>query len=1142
MLKIKKLKISGFKSFPYPKEIDISDGITGVIGPNGCGKSNIFEAIRWVMGETSSKSLRSSSMDEVIFSGTQKLPAKNFAEVSIEIENRDKENEKLLVTRSIQRGVGSFFKINNKDVRAKDVTMLFSDSGSGPRSSSIISQGNIDQIINFKPLERKIILEDAAGISGLQSRRRDSELKLLATEKNLDRLNDIIKNLEKQVLSLKRQARQAENYQNITEKILQNEQYYYFIKWQNLEKEIINNQNKLRISNDKVKNLLNMIESFNNKKEHENKKLKEIQLRLTNLNRILGQKEFDKNELKNKKKNIEIRNKEILDYIFTFNKDAESEKKRLKEINENISKIQNSLNSMEIPNELISDLKKFKSEELTLITQINDLESRFFSEMQLSLGEEFKKDNIKESINKLKRKKKEVSTEIKKLDYEIMIKERKFKDKKSKDIEKKIKFYQETLVKKQNVCESFESKNVLITSEKDKVSKEIEKISYDLTKNATELETLKTVSKNIDFSDKSIFKLLKIKKGYEKAIFTALNYELDAQLDDSKKRWEFNYDTKLSELPENIESLLKYVEVPKELMPLLSQYGYAKTIDDGFIQQKKLKIGQYLVSKSGELWRWDGLYCEKETEISKIFEFKNRVKKLEEIINSNKNQLAHINKKKELFIYEIENNNKEILKIKNEIESLKNYFDIEKKKLIEFQNEKILERNLIEKLSEKKKFLNNELTKLLKEIIVLDNQQKADGKGSTKKKDVSEKKKLEISLSILKKELSEKKDNINELNKKILAIEIKTKYWKNNIEENLKRKKESEEQLSNFYERVKNLEEEKQTIQKNPKAYEDEIKSLEIEISKINTDYDEQNLRQENIKNQVSSHEREINYLDNEKLSNNNNIIRIEENLSHQKNSLTLLSNEIVSKYKVTPKELLSNNQYDDQDKTCNIADLEKIISQLKIKRDLIGPVNLRAKIEQDDIFKELNELTNERDDIQLAIKKLRNSIQNINTEGRSRLIKAYEKVNNNFSDIFSRLFTGGQAHLELIGSDDPLQTGIEIFARPPGKKLTSINLLSGGEKALTAISLIFSIFLINPSPICILDEVDAALDDSNVEKFCKILRELKDQTSTKFLIITHHKTTMSMVDRIYGVTMMQKGISDLVKVDFEERGLKVAI
>ena len=462
-------------------------------------------------------------------------------------------------------------------------------------------------------------------------------------------------------------------------------------------------------------------------------------------------------------------------------------------------------------------------------------------------------------------------------------------------------------------------------------------------------------------------------------------------------------------------------------------------------------------------------------------------------------------------------------------------FETEKKKLLQYEQEQTLKKSLIEKFNEKKKFLEIELSKLTNEINILSDQQKKSIQEFSKKES-SEQKQLEDKLNNLKKTLLNTKDGISELNKKILSIEIKSEYWKKYIQENSKRQVESEKQISNIELRIESLEKEKITVKKNPEIYADEIKTLEQEIDEIDKKNQENILMQDDLRRKLSDLAKEGARIENEKLAVNNNIIRIEENLSFNKDNQITILKEIQNKYKVNPAKLVNSQNLENNQKF-DFEDYKYKIEQLKIKRELIGPVNLRAKIEQNEVSKELEDLISEKDDILLAIKKLRNSIQNINIEGKNRLVKAFEKVNSNFSNIFNNLFSGGEAYLKLIGSDDPLQTGIEIFARPPGKKLTSINLLSGGEKALTAISLIFSIFLINPSPICILDEVDAALDDSNVEKFCRILRQIKNQTSTKFLIITHHKTTMSMVDRIYGVTMMQKGISDLVKVDFDQEG-----
>jgi len=419
LFKVKKLKINGFKSFAFPCEIEIGEGVTGIVGPNGCGKSNIFESLRWVMGESSSKSLRSISMDEVIFSGTEKIPAKNFAEVVIELENIAKNEtnkllneENLIVSRILERGVGSFYKINNKEVRAKDILTLFSDSGSGPRSSSIISQGNIDQIINYKPIERKIILEDAAGISGLQSRRHESELKLNATENNLDRLNDTISNLENQQKSLKRQARQAENYSLISEKIKSNEAMLFYQDWSSINKEFLESEKKFFKIESELSNTEKELETLEENKELQinitNKEERQINL----LNMELQLKSSEKNKLLNKKELYENRKKEIIFYLDSIKNDKEIEKKKLIEFEKGVN--ENKKNIQEFEN--ILPLKKFlqkeKTEEILLQEKLKELESQLVSEMQLILGEEFKYDNLKSSKNTLSIKRENIKKQI----------------------------------------------------------------------------------------------------------------------------------------------------------------------------------------------------------------------------------------------------------------------------------------------------------------------------------------------------------------------------------------------------------------------------------------------------------------------------------------------------------------------------------------------------------------------------------------------------------------------------------------------------------------------------------------------------------------------------------------------------------
>ena len=422
MFTVKKLKISGFKSFAHPTEILIEDGVTGIIGPNGCGKSNIFEAIRWVMGETSSKSLRSGAMDDIIFNGTQNLPAKNFAEVSIElddfqgdIQNIPTNDKKVIISRTLERGVGSFYKINNKDVRAKDISILFYDSGSGPRSSSIISQGNIDQIINFKPIERKIILEDAAGTSGLQARRHESELKLQSTEVNLDKLEINLNNLIEQKRSLSRQSRQAERYEHLSQTI----RFYQSVLLMSEWKENIHNitEHKLQIEEYK-KSLKVLIEQTNNQSEivnlHKNK-LKNINQKKEEVNRSIFSTENQINNLQNKLEGIQNKTDEINKFLNTILNDKNLEQKKYKELSLYALNIKEKIKQKKSLHSLKEKLTQLYIDETNLKNELKQLETIFVNEIQLTLGDEFKSDNLKEEKINLVTKKQTIVEEINKI-------------------------------------------------------------------------------------------------------------------------------------------------------------------------------------------------------------------------------------------------------------------------------------------------------------------------------------------------------------------------------------------------------------------------------------------------------------------------------------------------------------------------------------------------------------------------------------------------------------------------------------------------------------------------------------------------------------------------------------------------------
>jgi len=795
----KKIQLNGFKSFAEKTTFLIEKGLTGIVGPNGCGKSNIVESLRWCMGETSAKSMRGSGMEDVIFSGTSNKPSKNLAEVSVSLSNKDKDGpiqykelEDIQIRRKIEKDKGSKFYINDKEVRAKDAQMFFADLSTGAHSPSIISQGRIGALVTAKPVDRKAILEEAAGISGLHARRHEAELRLSAAENNLKRADDLRKQKEKQLSNLQKQAEEATRYKIISEEIKKVEAGLYFLRLKDIDNEIkleneINNEAETELKN------------FNLKLEEIEKKIKV---------------ESDKVD--------PVRDKNI----------------------ENISKIQR------------------------------------------------------------------LNLELKSLD-----------------------------------------------EESDRIKNEIENIK----------SSLKTIGDDID-REKSIV--------------------IDANSNEKRLKEEKN---------DLIEIDSKYYDTEK------------KSNEDLDSTKKKLNVE---IDKVKEL-----ILAHKNDEAVTILD---RCKEIIEVY-------ADIYSKNQSIKKESIKRNERIKIIEKEIESWRNLL---------LNSEK-----MINELNQRKQKLSNNLEELEKQP-----QSQAEKKGQ-----ISE------NLRISGKEKNENEKFIDEIDKKITELRNELNTTKENSIEIRERKASSGATVEGLNKRKNDL------------------------LERIKTELD---LNEKNIL-EFSNLKKEEGFPDS-----------------------------------VTQEELLDSK---------------------KREREKLGSVNLRADEETNLYIDEIKKMENDRKDLVTAILKLKESINELNQKGRERLLEAFEKVNRKFNEVYTKLFNGGNAKLELVDSEDPLDAGLEMLVSPPGKRLQSITLLSGGEQALTALSLVFAVFLTNPSPICVLDEVDAPLDDANVARFCNLLEELTKITSTKFIIVTHHALTMSKMDRLYGVTMPEKGISQLVAVDLQKAESMVA-
>jgi chromosome segregation protein len=808
-MKFKKLEISGFKSFFDKTDFYIEEGLTGIVGPNGCGKSNIVESLRWCMGETSAKSMRGSGMEDVIFAGTSNRPAKNISEVSIKIQNPDKDGpmqynelDEITVTRRIERDKGSKYFINQKEIRARDAQTFFADLSTGAHSPSLISQGRIGSLVTSKPAERRAILEEAAGISGIHSRREEAEARLEAAENNLKRADELKKQQEKQLDNLKKQAEEATRYKEVSREIKGIEAGVYYLKVSSIEKEKTAFAEKLSEQDDELSAVKIDLSHNNQMLEEENKRLAPLRDRRMETQANL------------QKLNLEMSS-------------LDEEESRIKNLH---VKLQNSLETLD------SDLDREKS---------------------ISLDASLNEKRISEEKNELLKTEKELS------------------------------------------------------------------------------ETEGKSQKDLSLSKESL-------------------QQLQAQLDNI-----------IGEIESFIES------------------------------EKKLTRN--------------------------IFE---RLKKIVNQITSSQEQYASTYGKNESIKSDSIKRRERIKNIDIELENWKNL--------------KSNSNKMIKELDERKNRVKSEIN---------ENQKNPEKIATTKGQNIQNIENTEKRSVELNEELSKAEEKYNLINKNLKEIQEKFTILREN-------KARSEATLDGIEKRKKDL-----------------IYSIKNEL----------------------------------KLNDENDLLSI--------SNLNTLTPE---NYPSLEKQVIN---------------LEKI----KKQRESLGSVNLRADEETKKYQDEIKKMEDDRADLYSAIVKLKTSIDELNQKGREKLLDAYTKVNRKFNEVYTKLFNGGSAKLELVDSDDPLEAGLEMLVSPPGKRLQSITLLSGGEQALTALALVFAVFLVNPSPICVLDEVDAPLDDANVTKFCSLLDELVKITQTKFIIISHHGLTMSRMHRLYGVTMPEKGVSQLVAVDLEK-------
>ena len=1144
-LNFTRLRLNGFKSFVDPSELRILPGLTGIVGPNGCGKSNLLDALRWVMGENRPTSMRGEGMDDIIFGGSDLRPARAFAEVVLELGEVDPAalprnigKDSVEIVRRINLESGSLYKIEGKEVLAREVRMLFADSSTGSNSPSLVRQGQIASLINEHPKSRRKILEEAAGIAGIHQRRHESELKLNASETNLLRINDVLAKLQEQKKTLAKQAYQAGQYRSLGVLIRKEEAHLLYTQW-------------------KLKN-----QEFG---------IAEQELGVTLKARSIKQNESI--EMSKKREEREevlpsLREKQAVDQIgfrqLDTIKASFDEKHRL------------ALNRIDELKKRTVDLDGEFLREAELLKDAEEVIQKLSSERELIEGEEA---TLELRLKKVKKESEVSEIEFNKLGLEYekeaanhakLIVEKNTLDKSRSEYEKNLYLVEEKILNLKADQIKVEERRLGIIEERAKAAKSLiktdelinaeaislkkleshfykaknsaavgnEKLSDFKSKLAaviSEMEALEELNKDRSLSPDALLNKVSANPGYELALGAVLSDELNfpLQIEESQSGWRASQIlSDVKNLPEGTMTLADCVEHPKELVRLLKNIGIINS-QDGPNLQAKLSDGQMLVSKEGDLWRWDG-FIRRSSDLSSETALKlknlNRLTKLNDV-KKDTEDLVNVHQESQLLL---EEKLKETLELRDL--SRNKQIDFEKKRadlnlsLSKLDAEFEINQAQLKGFSDKSVHLQKDFEEFSELMSANKIGERFNHKIISSEKGLNEKK---VKLESFRTKNLEKRLNLEDILSRGEYGRVRLAQISNDIKDWEVRNKKSLDQQSDILERKEQLQVLLKEAILEPDNIVREVEGLTTKIKEA----EKQCAESTNALVEAEKNLREAFLRERESLKMAEDLkeeyVRAEVSLDALKQGLVdtevllhentgLSPNAYEAKYQ---KEAKSNEE---------ILEIQEKLDKLKRKREIIGPVNLRAEEDEKEITAEFEILNSQKEDLEAAISKLRKAISGLNKEGREKLLNAFDKVNKSFQELFQTLFGGGSSNLMFLEGEDPLEAGLEIMCQPPGKKLSSLSLLSGGEQTLAAISLIFAVFLARPSPICVLDEVDAPLDDSNVVRFCKLLDQMKSKTETRFLIITHNPITMAKMNRLFGVTMGEKGVSQLVSVDLD--------
>lgn len=1140
-MKFSRLKLHGFKSFCDETVLVMEPGLTGIVGPNGCGKSNLVEAMRWVMGESSYKAMRASGMDDVIFSGSGNRPARNSAEVTLVLDNSDRtapaalnSADVLEVTRRIEREAGSIYRVNGRDVRARDVQLLFADASTGAHSPAMVRQGQIGELIAAKPTARRALLEEAAGISGLHSRRHEAELRLRAAEGNLERVDDVIAQVETQLETLKRQARLAIRYRALSGDIRRAEATLFHIRWvatRVAEKEAEAAQAGL------VRQLADATHAERQAQqalEAAEAALAPLREREAVTGAVLQRYTILNEQLADEARRMSQRRSELEDRLRQISADGVREREVLAESEVTLSAY--AAEEAQLRAELAAtevDFGAARGAAETARAAVAEAEGAARQAADLLAQMRARRSQAERAAADAANRQARLLREAETVDAELA------RIVASLDGDATLSAKRSALDAAQALAGTAEGEAIAAADAATDAQGALDAArprlaALDGLVNRLEAEAA-TLAKMLNLDTSlwpAIVDELDVEPGYETALGAALGDDLEASSDaGAPLHWSIAIDSYDDPpLPQGAEPLSRHVGGNPLLTRRLHQIGLVDAVD-GPALMPALKPGQRLVTLEGALWRWDGFVAAADapTAAAQRLAQRNRLAELDE-------ELARAKGERNGWRREIEAMTAALEAARTHEKARREAWRQAQHAIGAAQAEYDRAQRALGDLASRRSALEEARTRLSANI---EEAHAMAAEAGAALADLGDEGQLAADVAARQSRLDGLRDTADQARARLGALEAATRMRQARLDQLgrdgaswQRRRDGAQAQLATLDQRSAEVTTQLDSLAAAPDGFASRQAQLADQIDQARAEHQAAGDRLNAAQTAWREADRSVKAASDALNAVRIELTRIEERVKGIIAQRQQIERQIEESLGIVASKTLEASGIRPEERLPAEAAIEQRLERLKSERERLGGVNLSAEQEAAEVQDKLDTMVRDRDDIIEAIAKLRTAISQLNREGRTRLTEAFGRVNAHFQELFTTLFGGGTAELSFVESDDPLEAGLEIIARPPGKKPQTMTLLSGGEQALTTLSLIFAVFLTNPAPICVLDEVDAPLDDANVERFCNLLDSMRQRTNTRFMVITHNPITMSRVDRLFGVTMAERGVSQLVSVD----------